>query len=230
MPPSQRHPRHCSAIPDVVGSTRRRDAATPTAVLRTASRQLHPRISTRAATERKTPMPPPSKPLLDGYRTRHDVPPDARFARTAVYSTALHTMSSHVARTVWHACKMPPPWSIKGGAVPWPQGGNGQHSLARFPPSPRYWHLASTKPQGPGDSTSSPASLVALLCKHHGAASGWQRGGAGPGERPRPRPDPRFLIPAPAPKPQSGRKLAPAPTPSDPRTPTGLRGDQPPSK
>jgi hypothetical protein len=121
-PPSWRHPRHCSAIPDAVGSTGLRDAATPAAVPRTASRQLHPRISTWATTERKTPTPPPSKPLLDGYRTRHDVPPEARFTRTAVYSTTLHTMPSRVARIVRRACKLPPPWSIKGGSVPWPQG------------------------------------------------------------------------------------------------------------
>jgi hypothetical protein len=33
--------------------------------------------------------------------------------------------------------------------------------LARFPPSPRYWHFASIKPQGPGGFASSPAMLVA---------------------------------------------------------------------
>jgi hypothetical protein len=92
-------------------------------VPRTASRQRHPRISMRAATERATPTPPPSKPLLDGYRTRHDVPPEARFARTAVHSTALYAMPPHVDKTVRHACKLPPPWPIKGVAVPWPQGG-----------------------------------------------------------------------------------------------------------
>jgi hypothetical protein len=46
----------------------------------------------QAATERATPTPPPSKPLLDGYRARHDVPPEERFARTAVYSRTLYTM------------------------------------------------------------------------------------------------------------------------------------------
>jgi hypothetical protein len=30
-----------------------------------------------------------SEPLLDGYRARHDAPPDIRFARTVVYSVAL---------------------------------------------------------------------------------------------------------------------------------------------
>jgi hypothetical protein len=66
------------------------------------------------------PTPPPSKPLLDGYRAHHDAPPDARFARTAVYSMALRIMQVHVDKTMQHACKLPPPWPIKGGAVPQP--------------------------------------------------------------------------------------------------------------
>jgi hypothetical protein len=44
--------------------------------------------------------------------------PEAGFARMAVYSTALYAMPPHVTRTVWHACKLLPPWPIKGGAVP----------------------------------------------------------------------------------------------------------------
>jgi hypothetical protein len=133
----------------------------PTTVPRTASRQRHPRISTWADTERATPTPPPSKPLLDGYRARHDVPPEARFARTAVYSTALCAIPPHVARSVWHAYKLPPPWPIKGGAVPRPQGGDREHALAHFLPSPRYWHLPRSVPLEPGDPASSPALLVA---------------------------------------------------------------------
>jgi hypothetical protein len=50
----------------------------------------------RTAIEQATSTPPPSKPLLDAHRTRHDAPPDARFARTAVYSTTLYTMLLHV--------------------------------------------------------------------------------------------------------------------------------------
>jgi hypothetical protein len=161
-PPSRRHPRRCR-------NAGRQDTTTPVAVSSTASRQLHPRVSPRATTERKTPTPPPSKPLLEGYRARHDVPPEARFVRTSVYCTALYATPSHLARTARHACKLPTPWPIKGGAVPWPQGDEVQHSLARFLPSPRYWHLASIKPQGPGGFSSSPALLVAPLCKHHGA-------------------------------------------------------------
>jgi hypothetical protein len=80
--PLHRHPQHCR-------SARRRDIATPAVVPCTASRHRHPRISTRAATKWATPTPPPSKSLLDRYRAHHDVPPEARFARTAVYSTTL---------------------------------------------------------------------------------------------------------------------------------------------
>jgi hypothetical protein len=53
-------------------------------------------------------MPLPSKPLLDGYRTRSDALPEARFARTAIHSVALYTIPPHVTRTVWHDCKLPP--------------------------------------------------------------------------------------------------------------------------
>jgi hypothetical protein len=74
----------------------------PTVVSRTASRQRHPRVSMRAATERVTPTPPPSKSLLDGYRARHDAPPEARFARMAVYSTVLYAIPPHVDKTVRH--------------------------------------------------------------------------------------------------------------------------------
>jgi hypothetical protein len=151
------------------GGTGRQYAATPAAVRPTASRQPHPRANVRTTTTRATPTSPPLKPLLDGYRAHHDAPPDARFARTAVYSMAVRTMPLHVDKTVRHTCKLPPPWPIKGGAVPQPQGDDGQCSLARFPPSPRYWHLPQSVPVGPGGSTSSPASLVAPLCKHHGA-------------------------------------------------------------
>jgi hypothetical protein len=46
----------------------------------------------RTTTKREVPTPPPLKPLLDGYRARHDSLPEARFARTTVYSTTLCTI------------------------------------------------------------------------------------------------------------------------------------------
>jgi hypothetical protein len=110
----QRHPGHCITIPDVMevcgDGTPPRRLPYP----RTFSRQRHPRVLTRAVAEQETSTPPPSKPPLDAHRTRHDAPPEAGFARTTVYSATLYTMPL----IVWHACKLPPPWPIKGGAVP----------------------------------------------------------------------------------------------------------------
>jgi hypothetical protein len=102
----------------------------------TASRQPHPRVNIRLTTQRKISTPPPSKLLMSGHRSSHDAPPEAGFARTAVHSVALYAMPLHVARTVRHACKLPPPWPIKEGAVPWPQVGRGHiaftHTLSAF--------------------------------------------------------------------------------------------------
>jgi hypothetical protein len=75
-------------------------------------------------------------------------------------------------RIVRHACKLPSPWPIKGRAIPQPQGttrDDGLRSHARFPPSPRYWHLPQSIPLGLGGLASSPSTLVAPLYEHHGA-------------------------------------------------------------
>jgi hypothetical protein len=142
------------------GSVRRWDITTPVVVPRTASRQRHPRISMRVVTKRASPTPPPSKPLLDRYRARHDVPPEARFARTAIYSTALYAMPPHVDKTVRHACKLPLPWPIKEGQSP---GRRGRRialtrTLSAFT---AILALASIKgPLGPGGPAFSPTSLV----------------------------------------------------------------------
>jgi hypothetical protein len=114
----RRHPGHCIAIPDAVEACG--DGTPPRQLLypRTASRQQHPRVLTRAVAKQETAAPPPSKPLLGAHRTRHDAPPEARFARTVVYSATLYTVPLHLGEIVRHACKLPPPWPIKGGAVP----------------------------------------------------------------------------------------------------------------
>jgi hypothetical protein len=102
------HPRRPNTISSTASpsptlwGTGRQDTTTPTVVPRMASRQRRPRISARATAEWTTPALPPSKPLLDGHRARHDVPPEARFARTAVYSVALYTMPPHIDKIVWH--------------------------------------------------------------------------------------------------------------------------------
>jgi hypothetical protein len=85
------HHQHCGG-----GGTGRQDAATSATVRPAASRQPYPRVNVRTATKQATPTSPPSKPLLDGYRARHDAPLDTRFARKAVYSVALYAMPLHV--------------------------------------------------------------------------------------------------------------------------------------
>jgi hypothetical protein len=94
----------------------------PATLPRRASRQRRSRVLTRTTIEQVTPTLPPSKPLLGTHRTRHDALPDARFDRTAVYSVTLYIMPLHVDEIVRHTCKLSPPWPIKGGAVPQPQG------------------------------------------------------------------------------------------------------------
>jgi hypothetical protein len=158
----QRHALRC-------GVTGRQDTTTPADVRPLASRQLHPRVSVRTTTQREISTSPPTKLLLDGHRACHDAPPEARFARTVVHPVALSVMPSHVARTVRHACKLPPPWPIKGGQ---PLASRGRqialtHTLSAFT---TILALASIrKPLGPGGPASSPASLVAPLCKYYGA-------------------------------------------------------------
>jgi hypothetical protein len=106
------HHWHYSAIPSAVGvrgdKTPPRTATTPAALRPPAFCQPDPRDDARTTTREEAPTPPPSKPLLDGYRERHDALPETRFARTAINSITLHTIPLHVIRTVRHDCKPPP--------------------------------------------------------------------------------------------------------------------------
>jgi hypothetical protein len=71
---------------------------------------------------------------------------------------------------VRHACKLLPPWPIKGGQSPSRGRGNdGQESPTRYPPSLRYWHLPQSIPLGLEGQAFSPSTLVAPLYEHHGA-------------------------------------------------------------
>jgi hypothetical protein len=110
----RRHPGHCITIPDAVEACG--DGTLP-------CQQLYPRTASRHGTlESSHGRPPNRRPLHRHPRsrswTRHDAPPGARFARTAVYSATLYTTPLHVGEIVRHACKLPPPCPIKGGAVP----------------------------------------------------------------------------------------------------------------
>jgi hypothetical protein len=102
---------------------------------------------------------------------RSEIRQDGRQLR----STARHTSTCR--ETVRHACKLPSPWLIKGGAVPQPRG-TGQrtviaHTLSAFS---TILALASIKPLGLGGHASSPASLLANplrapRCKQYSAPS-----------------------------------------------------------
>jgi hypothetical protein len=91
-----------------------------------------------------------------------------------LHGTARHTSTRR--EIVRHTCKLLPPWPIKGGAVPQPQGrDDGQQSLTRPPSSPRYWHLPQSIPLRLGGQASSPTSLLATplrapRCKQYRAS------------------------------------------------------------
>jgi hypothetical protein len=86
-------PRTATTTPTLL-STRGRDVVTPATVPRTGHCQRPPRSLSEPL--RSTTMPLPSKPLLFGHRTRHDAATAARFARTAINSTALFAIPQHV--------------------------------------------------------------------------------------------------------------------------------------
>jgi hypothetical protein len=90
-PPSQHHPGHCITISYTVGGR--------------GDRRRHAGCCAPCG----LPSAAPSKPFLDRYRTRCDVSPEARIARTVVYSTALYAIPPHVDKIVRHDCKLPPP-------------------------------------------------------------------------------------------------------------------------
>jgi hypothetical protein len=156
----QHHPGHFITIPGTLG----------TCGDRTPPRQLlclvRPHVSgtlepsQRVATEQATPTLPPSKPLLDEHMTRCDAPPDARFARTAVYSTMLYTMALHVDEIVRHACKLLPPWPIKGGGRPPAAGGGRTAHTCTLSAFTKILALASINTSG----TWRPDLLSRLAC------------------------------------------------------------------
>jgi hypothetical protein len=126
------------------------------------------------------------EPARDGGRTTNhyaatleaapvraqDAPRRPDWSRIRQDGRQLHGTARHAStrrKIVRHACKLLPPWLIKGGAVPRTQEDDGQRSPTRSPPSPRYWNLPQSKPLGLGGQASSPASLAAPLYEHHGA-------------------------------------------------------------
>jgi hypothetical protein len=123
------HPRHCSATP---GTT----TTSPTLLECTGTGRRH----ARHCTPYRPPSTAPSSRPTGGGRTaslyattlevapvqaqdsprrpnRSEIRQDGRQLR----GTARHASTRR--RIVRHACKLLPPWPIKGGAVPQPQGG-----------------------------------------------------------------------------------------------------------
>jgi hypothetical protein len=136
------HPRHCSATSGTATTS-------PTLLERTGTGRHH----NRHCTSYGPPSTAPSSRPADGGRTanlytttleaapvraqdsprcpnRSEIRQDSRQLR----GTARHASTRR--RTVWHTCKLLPPWPIKGGAVPQPQGTGRQIEITRTPPSP----------------------------------------------------------------------------------------------
>jgi hypothetical protein len=171
------HPRHCDATPGTM---------TTSAMLlkRTGTRRRHARHCTTYG----FPLTPLSNRPAGGGRTANhyattldvtpiwarDLPRHPNMSKIRLGSRQLRDTARHAfarKRIVRHACKLPSPWPIKGGAIPQPYGGEDRderHSHA-FRLSLRHWHLPQSIPLGPGGPASFPASLVTPLCKHHGA-------------------------------------------------------------
>jgi hypothetical protein len=176
------HPRHCRTTPDTVATSQRcwdvrgQDIAATATVPRTGPRQRHPRTV------------PPRRQSTNRYTAALEAAPvrtqDAprRLSRSGIrqdgrqlHSTVCHTSTRR--EIVRHACKLLPPWPIKGGAAP-SRGDRGRrtaitHTLASFS---TILALASIKPLGLGGHASSPASLVATplrapRCEQYSAPS-----------------------------------------------------------
>jgi hypothetical protein len=169
---------HCNATPGTAMTS-------PTLLRCTGTGRRHAR---HCASYGLPPTAPSSRPASGGrasnlYATTLEAAPvraqdsprrpnmsEIRRDSRQLRGTARHAFTRR--RIVRHACKLPSPWPIKGEAVPQPQGRGTRRRTAHshaFRLHPRYWHLPQSVPLGPGGLASSPASLVAPLCKHYGA-------------------------------------------------------------
>jgi hypothetical protein len=111
-------PRHCAAIPGTTASspalweprlTGHRHAV---AVQPPVIHQPNPQTGVQEVTKREAPTLLPSKPLLDGYRTRQDARQRQDSLGTTIKYTTLCAMPPYVAlRVMRHDCK-PSPLSL----------------------------------------------------------------------------------------------------------------------
>jgi hypothetical protein len=163
----QHHPQCC-------GSPGRLDITIPTTGHPLAFRQLHPRTSVRTATKAGGANATTLEAAHGQARDSPRRPLGARFVRMTINSMALYAIPPYVALELCGTIVNRLPLAYKRrGRSPSRRGKTDRCTLARFPPSPRYWHFASIKPQVSGgsssSSSSSPAKLVAPLCKHYNA-------------------------------------------------------------
>jgi hypothetical protein len=168
------HPRHCRTTPGTVARTRHSHNDHCATYGSPVNGTLEPAHYGGRSTNRYTatleaaPVRAQDIPRrLNGSGIRQD----GRQLR----STVRHTSTRR--EIVWHACKLLPPWPIKGGAAP-SRGDTGRriaitHTLFVFS---TILALASSTPLGLGGLAFSPASLVATplrapLCKQYSAPS-----------------------------------------------------------
>jgi hypothetical protein len=150
-PPLPHHARHCDDITillECTGTRRRHDChcasyGPPVGDTLEPARGGGQTTNHYAATLEATPVRAQDAPRRLGWsRIRQD--------GRQLHGTAPHA-STH-RNIVRHACKLLPPWPIKGGQSPGrrAQGDDGQRSPTRSPPSPRYWHSPQSIPLGLG--------------------------------------------------------------------------------
>jgi hypothetical protein len=151
----QYHPQRC-------GSPGRKDITIPATVHPATFRQLHPRTSIRTATRAGGTHTATLEAALGQAQDSPRRPLGARFVRTTTNSTALYAILPYVALELYDTIVNRLPLAYKRRRRSPGRGGTTVScALARFPPSPRHWHFASNKPQGPGGFASSPTTLVA---------------------------------------------------------------------
>jgi hypothetical protein len=176
LPALYGHPRHCAAIPNT---------ATSSPALWKPGMMGH--RHTRCCTSSDPPSARPSSRRTDGDQTRSSRTTTLEAAPGQAQDSPRHPLEARFARTTVDSmtlCAMPPYVAVEPHGMtvnrlplvykrrrrsPGRRGTTDSCTLAHFRPYPRYWQSASIKPQGLGGFPSSPALLVAPICKHHSA-------------------------------------------------------------
>jgi hypothetical protein len=169
------HPRHCCTTPDTVATSRRcwgargPDIATTATVPHTGPRQRHPRIGPlRRPVNQPCHRHPRSRSCTSTGRTT--TPQQERDLPGWPSAPWRCSPSSTRRETVRHACKLLPPWPIKGGQSP-SRGYTGRRTAIAhaFSASSTILVLASINTSGtchPSTST----TVQAIECPEHTTA------------------------------------------------------------